>query len=165
MNAEEIIEKLQLVPLPEEGGYYRETYRSEGVIPDGVIAGSKGVRNFSTQIYYLVTPDEFSALHRVKTSDEIFHFYLGDPVEMVQITEKGEMSTHVLGQKIPEYNLQVVAPRGVWQGTRLIEGGNWALLGCSVAPGFEFSDFEVKTRSEFIDLFPQHKSAVERYTR
>jgi len=128
MTAEEMIKKLNLEPLPEEGGFFREAYRSSGVIPKEFLPQHGGERNFSTQIYYLITPSEFGALHRVKLSDEYYHFYLGDPVEMVQIEEDGSLRTVILGQNIPEENLQVLVKKGVWQGTRLMEGGKWALI-------------------------------------
>lgn len=165
MQASEIIEKLGLIPLPEEGGFYKETYRSSGLIPDNALPDHEGDRRFSTQIYYLVTPEEFSGLHRVKGSDEVFHFYLGDAVEMLQITECGKKKKVILGQNIPEQSLQEAVPKGVWQGTKLLEGGQWALLGCSVSPGFEFADFEVKSRSEFLELFPHHEKDIYEYTR
>lgn len=165
MNASQIIELLNLEPLPEEGGFFKESYRAKGTIPTTALPNHDGSRNFSTLIYYLLTPEEFSGLHRVKASDEIFHFYLGDPVEMIQINSDGELSTIIMGQKIPEQSLQTVVNSMVWQGTRLLPGGKWALLGCSVAPGFDYADFEIKTQPEFLNLFPQHKKVIERFTR
>lgn len=165
MTADDIIAKLDLIPLPEEGGFYRETHRSNILIPKNSMEGISSDRSTSTLIYYLVTPEEFSGLHRVKTADEIFHFYLGDPVEMLQITESGEAKKVVMGQNIPEQQLQTVVEKSVWQGTRLVEGGEWALLGCSVAPGFEFDDFEIRTQKEFFEMFPQHKEKLKAYTR
>src|SRR5690606_25816936 len=111
----------------------------------------------STAIYYLVIPESFSALHRVK-SDEIFHFYGGDAVEMIQIDDHGklerfEIGNDILGGQQP----QVIVPSGVWQGVRLKQGGSWALMGTTVAPGFEFEDFEVGLRDQLIQNFPQHR--------
>lgn len=165
MNADQIIEILNLTPLPEEGGYFRESYRAKACIPNDALPDHEGSRNFSTLIYYLVTREEFSGLHRVKASDEIFHFYLGDPVEMVQITEDGDLNTVIMGQNIPEQSLQTVVSSNVWQGTQLVTGGKWALLGCSVAPGFDYADFDIKTQKEFLNLFPQHEEVVKRFTR
>ncbi|PKP68174.1 MAG: hypothetical protein CVT83_06290, partial [Alphaproteobacteria bacterium HGW-Alphaproteobacteria-5] len=159
-HLEELIARLGLTKLPEEGGLYRETYRSaqEMRLPHGD-------RACCTAIYYLVTPDEFSALHRV-ASDEIFHFYAGDAVEMFQLWDDGAAQTirlgpDVLGGEFP----QVVVPAGVWQGTRLAEGGAWALLGCTVSPGFELADFEAGRRQDLLDAFPALREPLLRYTR
>jgi uncharacterized protein len=142
INADEIIRKLDLKPLPEEGGYYRETYRSTQGKHDAKIFGidSNTKRDVSTCIYYLVTSDSFSALHRIK-SDEIFHFYAGDPVEMVQIDDDGKLSRFVLGPDVMNgQSPQVVVERGVWQGLKLKGGGKWALMGTTVSPGFVFKE-------------------------
>lgn len=158
-SAEEIITKLGLTKLPEEGGLYRETYRcaQELHLPHGV-------RTCCTAIYYLLTPDEFSSLHRV-ASDEIVHFYSGDPVEMLQIFDDGVsqkilLGSDVLGGEFP----QVVVPASVWQGTRLLEGGAWALLGCTVSPGFEFADFEAGSGSGLTGRFPHLSAEIARFT-
>ncbi|RYZ83884.1 MAG: cupin domain-containing protein, partial [Proteobacteria bacterium] len=138
MKAQEIIEKLGLIPLPSEGGYYKETYRSDVPKVDASAFGitSDRGRNVCTAILYLVIPESFSALHRVK-SDEIFHFYSGDSVEMIQIDGAGKETIFSIGSRIEDGELpQVVVPRGVWQGLRLKKGGQWALMGTTVAPGF-----------------------------
>ncbi len=164
MEANEVIEMLALEPLPEEGGFYRQTYRAEGIIPDEALPTHEGDRCYSTLIFYLVTPKEFSGLHRVE-SDEIFHFYRGGPVEMIQIDADGALTRVVLGSRFEDgQQIQAVVPQGVWQGTRLIEGGKWALMGCTVAPGFEYTDFEVKSRAELIERFPRHREVIELYT-
>jgi len=166
-TAEEIIKAMGLEPLPEEGGYYRETYRSDyGANPAqvfGVDAESK--RDLSTAIYYLIHAGSFSAIHRIK-ADEVFHFYAGDAVEMLQIDADGnkqiiKMGSNVLAGEEP----QVVVPRNDWQALRLVEGGSWALLGTTVAPGFEFEDFEVGLREQMLELFPQHRDDIIRFTR
>lgn len=166
VTAQDMIKKLDLKPLPGEGGYYRETYRSEvscAVLLD--LASAPVNRNVSTAIYYLVTPDSFSTLHRVK-SDEIFHFYSGDPVEMIQIDDAGNVTRQVLGSDVLKGEQpQVVVPKGVWQGTRLITGGKWALMGTTVAPGFEFEDFELGERQQMVKLFPQHREYIMKFTR
>jgi predicted cupin superfamily sugar epimerase len=166
VTAQDMIKKLDLKPLPGEGGYYRETYRSEvscAVLLD--LASAPVNRNVSTAIYYLVTPDSFSTLHRVK-SDEIFHFYSGDPVEMIQIDDAGNVTRQVLGSDILKGEQpQVVVPKGVWQGTRLITSGKWALMGTTVAPGFEFEDFELGERQQMVKLFPQHREYIMKFTR
>ena len=164
MDATDVIQMLGLEPLPDEGGYYKETYRSDGVIPEEVLPNLKGNRSYSTLIFYLVTPESFSSLHRVK-SDEIFHFYSGDPVKMIQIDVKGNLKEIFLGSQFDQgQKLQTVVEKGIWQGTKLIEGGKWALMGCTVAPGFEFEDTEIKTRSELVAIFPDHRKMIEQYT-
>lgn len=165
-TAEQIIKKLELKPLPGEGGYYRETYRSTEKAKAIRSNGESGpLRHMSTAIFYLVTPDNFSAIHRI-SSDEVFHFYGGDPVEMIQISDNGEFIIHTLGANILEdESPQVVVPQGVWQGLRLKDGGSWALLGTTVSPGFEFVDFELGTRNQMLELFPKLKKVIELYTR
>ena len=167
MDFQEVIDKLGLEPLPEEGGFYKEVHRAKGYIPESVLKEHSGDRCYATHIYYLLTPEEFSGLHRVIGSDEIFHFYLGDPVEMVQMDEENQqLKRIVLGQDLlNDQKLQTTVSKGIWQGTRLLEGGQWALLGCTVAPGFEFADFEIKSREEFKELFPEHLETVESFTR
>lgn len=167
ITAQEIIRKLDLKPLPDEGGFYRQTYKRENEqLPAkyyGIDSDSK--RSVSTAIYYLVTPESFSALHRVK-SDEIFHFYGGDPVEMIQIDEEGNVQKFVIGSDIMSgQQPQVVVPKGVWQALKLRDGGQWALMGTTVAPGFEFEDFELGHRNEMLNQFPQHHELVNKYTR
>lgn len=160
-----LIRALGLVPLPEEGGLYAETYRSAGVIPGGALPGRQaGPRRLCTAIYYLVTPERFSALHRV-ASTEIFHFYLGDPVEMLQLFPDGTGRTLAIGTDIASgQRPQVVAPRGVWQGTRLMPGGRFALLGCTVSPGFEFEDYEHGRRAELLAAFPAFAAQIRALT-
>lgn len=155
-----LIARLGLEKLPEEGGLFRETYRSTQTL-----VTPQGERPCCTAIYYLVTPEEFSALHRV-ASDEIFHFYAGDPVEMFQLWEDGEAQTIVLGPDILGGQFpQVVVPAGVWQGTRLRDAGAFALLGCTVAPGFELADFEAGDRSTLTRQFPHLADDIALFTR
>ncbi|MCB0390951.1 MAG: cupin domain-containing protein [Bdellovibrionales bacterium] len=166
-SAEDIIKAMDLKPLPEEGGYYRETYRSDyGTNPArlfGINADSD--RNVSTAIYYLISKGSFSAIHRIK-SDEIFHFYAGDPIEMLQIDEQGNKKIIIMGNDVLNgQEPQIVVPRNHWQALRLVEGGSWALMGTTVAPGFEFEDFEVGMREQMLELFPQHREDIIRFTR
>ena len=161
ITAEEIISSLHLKPHPEEGGYYVETYRSSESIPQNTLpARYRGMRSYATAIYYLLTPDTFSALHRLQT-DEIFHFYLGDPVEMLQLWPDGSgmillLGTDILGGMQP----QVVVPKGVWQGARLLSCGSFALLGTTVSPGFEFSDYETGERDLLIRSYPRFRDQI-----
>lgn len=163
LSAESVIETLKLSPLPFEGGYFRQTYRSNGeLFPEE----AKGVSHvFSTAIYYLVTPDSFSALHRV-WQDEVFHFYLGDAVQMWQLDETGESRSVVLGPKLLSGQVpQAVVPGGVWQGMRLLPQGKWALLGATVAPGYEPSDFELASQVKLLQQFPHHRESILNFTR
>lgn len=149
----ELIAALDLKPHPE-GGYYRETYRSSKVV-------GQPVRALSTAIYYLLVPDTFSELHRL-TADEIFHFYLGDTVEMLQLFEDGASKVVKLGQNLAAgEQLQVVLPAGVWFGSRLLAGGSFALMGTTVAPGFDFADYERGSRAELIAQYSQSAESAE----
>jgi predicted cupin superfamily sugar epimerase len=156
MNAREVIELLGLEPHPEEGGYFRETYRSTGASVPG--APFDGERSHGTAIYYLLTPDTFSAMHRLP-GDEVFHFYLGDPVEMLELQPDGSARTTVLGSDIGSMQLQHVVHGGVWQGTRLLDGGRWALMGCTVAPGFDYADYE-SGGENLVEAWPDHRDAI-----
>lgn len=167
ITADDVIKILDLKPLPEEGGYFRETYRSAKVNAPASVFGinSNDPRVISTAIYYLVRPESFSALHRIK-SDEVFHFYAGDPVEMIQIDEDGNLAEFTIGSDIFNGETpQVVVRRGVWQGLKLKEGGSWALMGTTVSPGFEFEDFEVGDRAQLIKTFPQLSHDIIKFTR
>jgi predicted cupin superfamily sugar epimerase len=155
LSAEEIIQCLQLEPHPCEGGFFRETYRSRLSIPASALPSeySSG-RSASTAIYYLLTPGTFSEMHRLPT-DEVFHFYLGDSVEMLQLHPDGRGEVICLGSDLAAGERpQVLAPGGTWQGSRLMPGGRWALLGTTVAPGFEFADYTSGRRSELVATFP-----------
>ena len=139
MTADDVIERLGLTPHPREGGFFRETYRSrETFLPTGSFSGSRSV---GTAIYYLLTPDTYSALHRLP-GDEVFHFYLGDPIEMLELLPDGSSRITVLGAGLDGMRPQHVVPGGVWQGSRLLPGGAWALLGTTMAPGFSYEDYE-----------------------
>lgn len=166
LDAPSIRRLLQLEPLPQEGGYFRETYRAPLVVPASALPDAyDGERNASTAIYFLLTPEEHSALHILPT-DEVFHFYLGDPVQMLLLPPAGEAHAPVLGEDLPSgQRPQVVVPGGVWQGCRLVEGGACALLGCTVAPGFDFRDFHVATSDDLALLeerFPEYREEVRR---
>src|SRR4051812_20039539 len=127
MTAEEIKKLLKLAPHPIEGGFFRQTYVSEVSV-----ALLRGVRPYGTGIYYLLEAGAFSEMHKL-ASDEIFHFYLGDPVEMLQLHPDGSSAVVTLGPDLPAgQQVQVIVAAGVWQGTRLIGEGKWALLGCTV---------------------------------
>jgi uncharacterized protein len=164
-TAEDIRKNLKLQPHPE-GGYFVETYRSEYLLaPQALPSGYPDSRSISTAIYYLLTPDGFSAIHRLR-GDEIFHFYLGDPVELFQINANGTGEVVILGQDIVSgMKLQHVVPGGAWQGSRLRAGGNYALLGTTVAPGFDYQDFEIGQREELAAEFPEWSQMLIALTR
>jgi predicted cupin superfamily sugar epimerase len=166
-SADDVIRVLDLKPLPDEGGYYRETYRSAKINAPGQIFGfnSPEPRVISTAIYFLVRPESFSALHRIK-SDEVFHFYAGDSVEMIQIDESGNIAHVTIGSDIFNGETpQVVVRKGTWQALRLKSGGAWALMGTTVSPGFEFSDFELGEREKMIKMFPQLSDDIIKFSR
>ncbi|MBI1830613.1 MAG: cupin domain-containing protein [Planctomycetes bacterium] len=163
MTADELIRQLGLTPHPKEGGFFRETYRAaESLAP--LPTRYAGPRSASTAIYYLLTPNTFSAIHRLQ-SDEIFHFYLGDPIRMLQLDPAGNGRTIVLGPDILHgQELQVVVPRGIWQGSCLEPGGAFALLGCTVAPGFEYVDYEAGDRQTLLTQYPAFADLIRRLT-
>ncbi|MGH7542500.1 MAG: cupin domain-containing protein [Gemmatimonadota bacterium] len=167
-TAAALIERLGLVPLPDEGGHYRETWRAEETAPaDALPARYRDGRAFGTAILYLLTsdPDSFSALHRLST-DEVYHFYLGDPVEMLMLHPDGRSETVTLGPDVlGTEKVQFVVPRGVWQGSRVKPGGEWALLGTTMAPGFEFADYEVGERESLIEACPAATEPIRSLTR
>ncbi len=174
MNAGYYIEQLNLSPHPE-GGYYKETYRSKGKIRTELMKGIVAERNFCTAIYFLLEKNNFSAFHRIK-SDELWHFYAGDALEVVEITKQGELKITVLGPHLDKGQVfQYMVPAGNWFGSRLIhqsnseggvkKGGEFSLVGCTVSPGFDFLDFEMGNREELIEKYPAHEKIIKELTR
>jgi hypothetical protein len=160
MTADEIKSLLKLEPHPTEGGYFRETYvaRERVDLPHGS-------RSVGTAIYYLLEPGSFSEMH-VLASDEIFHFYLGDPVEMLQLYPDGSSAVFTLGADLQAgQHVQLVVPAGVWQGARLVDGGKVALLGCTVTPGFDYDDYRGGSYAELVEKWPQEAERIRRLTR
>ncbi|HZD48082.1 MAG TPA: cupin domain-containing protein [Silvibacterium sp.] len=143
MTADEIKKLLNLGPHPCEGGWFIQTWRSEEEIPHSALpARYPAGRAAGTCIYYLLEPTTFSEMHRL-ASDEIFHFYYGDPVEMLQLMPDGSGRTIILGNDLSRgHHPQLIVPKNVWQGSRLLPGGQVALLGCTVSPGFDYADYE-----------------------
>jgi predicted cupin superfamily sugar epimerase len=167
MTAEDVKKLLGLKPHPREGGWYVRTY--EAVETVGAEAFGDGrypsARRTGTAIYYLLEPETFSEMHRLK-SDEVFHFYAGDAVEMLQLTADGKGAVVVIGNDLLRgQRPQVVVERAVWQGSRLVEGGRWALLGCTVSPGFEFEDYEAEGRAWLCDGWPEFSEKIAMLTR
>jgi uncharacterized protein len=166
MTADEIKQLLGLAPHPREGGWFVQTWRSEEVIPQGALPERyQSARHAGTCIYYLLEPETFSEMHRL-TSDEIFHFYSGDPVEVLQIAPDGSAKRVVLGSDLAAgQHVQLVVPKSVWQGSRLVAGGSVALLGCSVSPGFEYADYEIGSREALLDFSGDYRELLIGLTR
>lgn len=159
MTAEDAIQILNLQPHPVEGGFFRETYRAAATVP---VAG--GTRAVSTAIYYLLKPGHVSELHTL-ASDEVFHFYLGGPVRMLQLWPDGSGREVILGTDLTAGQVpQVVVPAGVWQGTRLVGESGFALLGCTVAPGFDYADYKGTSRAELTARWPAFAEEIAHLT-
>ena len=158
------IKALRLSRHPE-GGYFRETYRSGEVIANySLLERYDGERCFSTSIHFLLRGDEVSRLHRLK-SDELWHFYEGSPLTIHIIDKVGDYSTTRLGSDFEKGQVfQIVIQAGCWFGASVDALKSYSLVGCTVAPGFEFDDFELGNRENLIGLYPQHKSIIEMLT-
>ncbi|MDO9020059.1 MAG: cupin domain-containing protein [Deltaproteobacteria bacterium] len=155
-----LIARLDLRPHPE-GGWYRETFRD----PRAVHAvGFDGPRSASTAIYFLLAEGNFSALHRIR-SDEVWHHYAGGDVEVTALSPDGALRTLVVGHRAADAAPQAVVPAGEWFGARVAPGGRWALVGCTVAPGFEFSDLELADRVALTASHPAHADIIAALTR
>lgn len=154
------IEKLGLTPHPE-GGFYRETYRSKVVLPQVALpVGFSGPRTASTAIYFLIGGENFSAFHRIR-SDELWHFYAGSTLTVYVIDPAGVYSQLRIG----DGDFQGFVKAGCWFGCRVEARDGYALVGCTVAPGFDFADFELADRAELTRRFPQHRQIIEQLTR
>ncbi len=157
-DARAVVGALGLTPHPE-GGYYRETFRAPVAV-----GAPQGSRAASTAIYFLLPAGSFSALHRVK-SDEVWHHYDGDAVEIYTLQDDGAHCVTRLGRDLGRGERpQLVVPAGVWQAAVPV-GSRYALCGCTVAPGFEFADFEMPQRADLVARFPEVRELVERLTR
>jgi predicted cupin superfamily sugar epimerase len=165
MTAEELIKLLSLRPHPKEGGFFCETYRAdEALTADALPPRYGATRSTGTAIYYLLTPNAFSAIHRL-ASDEIFHLYLGGPVRMLQLFPDGQGKMVLLGSDLAAgQSPQIIVPLGVWQGSMLEPGVPFALLGCTVAPGFDYADYEDGNRDELIAKYPSFAEWIRRLT-
>jgi predicted cupin superfamily sugar epimerase len=166
MTAEEVKQLLHLEPLAIEGGFFRETYRSRwNVSSEYLPDGFRGSRSIGTAIYYMITPETFSALHRLPGT-EVFHFYLGDPAVMLQLCPDGSSSTVTLGPDlVAGHQPQVVVRGHVWQGCRLASGGKWALMGTTMSPGFDYADYEIGECEELCGQYPTVAPLIKEYTK
>ena len=160
MKAADVIQLMRLEPLKGEGGFFRRTYCSK---QNAIYNGEN--KPIVSSIYYLITPEDFSALHKLKR-DEIFHFYAGDSVEFIQIAD-GKLKSIRFGNKIADGDSpQVVVEGGVWQALRIAEPKlGWALIGTTVSPAFEYDDFLVGNRNELLIEFPNLKETIIKFTR
>jgi hypothetical protein len=166
MTADGVKKILGLRPHPREGGWFVRTWEAEEFVSAAAFDGGRyeGARRTSTAIYYLLEPGTFSEMHRLK-SDEIFHHYMGAAVEMLQLFENGSSSRVVLGKDLEAGERpQQVVRRGVWQGSRLLGAQGWALLGCTVSPGFEFVDYEDAGAEELVARWPVEAEMIRGLT-
>lgn len=175
MTADEVKRLLGLAEHPREGGWFAQTYASGTMLPAVDFAQSaepveySGPRRIATAIYYLLEIGTFSEVHRLK-SDEVFHHYAGGPVELFQFHGIGQVTRVVLGKDMAAGERpQALVPKGTWQGSRLLETSGdeneWALLGCTVSPGFEYDDYETATREEMLSTWPGQERLVMALTR
>lgn len=157
MNVDDLVERLALKPHPE-GGYYRETFRASGQIEL-----PRGRRAASTAIWFLLPAGAFSAWHRV-ASDEVWHHYQGDPVHLHQLDDRGARRVTLGPDLAAGERPQAVVPAGTWQAA-ICPRGEGALCGCTVAPGFDYADFELPERAHLLERFPAHAALIRRFTR
>ena len=165
MNPQEVITRWQLQPHPE-GGYYRELYRSPlevSLAEDSDPDSPKSLYNACTQIYWVLSQGDFSAWHRVRQGDEIWHWYGGDALELHTLVPEiqPQHHCHILSGEQP----CAVVPAGVWQAARLVPGGEWVWCGCTVSPGFSFTRFDLGERAQLIQAFPDHRELIGQLTR
>jgi len=162
---EDIVYKLQMNPHPE-GGFYKETYRSNGLISKSSLSkGFSGDRNYATAIYFLLTSENFSAFHRIK-QDEIWHYYNGSSLYVHVIGLDGVYRKYAVGMQLDQGELpQLVVPAGCWFASSVKDTNSYSLVGCTVSPGFDFNDFELAEREALIKEYPDHKKVITQYTR
>ena len=163
-DAKLYIERFDLQPHPE-GGYFKEIYRSgEIILPEGMPRKLKKERSVSTSIYFFLEGKQVSKFHRLK-SDEIWHFYDGSGINICIIDDKGNLSNVILGKDVEKGEVfQAVIPAGHWFAAEVTESNSFALVGCTVAPGFDFEDFELADRNEMIESFPLHEIIIKKFT-
>jgi predicted cupin superfamily sugar epimerase len=160
LTSDQMIQQYGLQPHPE-GGWYKETYKSVEYIPATALPKRfEGDRTFSTAIYFLLRQNDFSAFHRIK-SDECWHFYIGDPLVIYVIKQDEKLDIISLGNDISNGQLfQYIVPANCWFASKPAAGSNWCLVGCTVAPGFDFADFELAEASVLSAMYPNHKNII-----
>lgn len=168
MGPEEIIKKLNLIPLADEGGYYRQTWVSDVQLDGpGLPSIYRERKPLGTAIYFLLVNsfEGFSALHTLP-APEIYHFYLGDPLELSLFHKNGEVKQIIMGQDILNGELpQYIVPAGIIQGSRVVGGGKFSLIGTTMSPGFTLDDFKLNPRSEMIKKYPEYRNLIISLTR
>jgi uncharacterized protein len=164
-DAQKSIDRLHLKPHPE-GGHYRETYRALEVVPqDGMLDAYQGRRAYSTAIYFLLADEEFSAFHCLR-QDEVWHFYDGAPLILHVIDPVGCYRSVRLGRDVDQGEvLQAVIPGGWYFAAAVPQPASFALVGCTVAPAFQFDDFYMPSGAELVSRFPRHEEIIKRFTR
>ncbi|PLZ03352.1 hypothetical protein CY652_05970 [Burkholderia sp. WAC0059] len=164
-SADELIRRFGLEPHPE-GGFYRETYRAGLRVLRERAGAEDGTRAASTAIYFLLCDGAHSNWHRIR-SDEVWHFYAGAPLEVHAIDAAGALTTHRLGNALEhaDATFQAVVPAGCWFAARCCDPATFALVGCTVAPGFEFSEFELAGVETLVAAWPEHRGVIERLGR
>ncbi len=162
---DEIVCKLKMEPHPE-GGFYKETYRSNGVVPQNALGKEfTGDRNYCTAIYFLLTSENFSAFHRIK-QDEIWHYYSGSSLYVHVISPDGKYNKFTVGMNLDRGELpQLVVPAGCWFASSVKDTDSYSLVGCTVSPGFDFDDFELAERAVLSKEFPEHNTIITQFTR
>lgn len=161
-RVDQLIELLQLQSHPE-GGYFKEKYRSNQILSD--LPGFSGDRHVATSIYFLLTSENFSAFHKIK-QDEIWHFYEGSTIELHTISEEGTHEIHLIGSQLEKgEHMQWVVPAHYWFAAKVVEPESYALVGCTVSPGFDFDDFTLAKRDSLVKLFPKHEKVIRAFTR
>lgn len=164
-RVDQLVSKLELQPHPE-GGFYKETYRSEGVIPKIELPKAfSGSRNYCTGIFFLLTAGNFSAFHKIN-QDEMWHFYEGDPLRVHMIDSNGNYSFQDIGLNLDVGQLpQFTVSADIWFASEVADSGYYSLVGCTVSPGFDFDDFELPDRSKMLTMFPHQSEIIKRLTR
>ena len=164
MTAADYVQHLAMHPHPE-GGYFVETYHSAEIIAQSALPNRfRGPRSYSTAIYFLLEKGQRSALHRIQ-SDEVWHFYAGGPLSVFVIAPTGDLSVIRLGNRTDGAEVfQAMVPAGCWFGALPADDTNFSLVGCTVAPGFDFADFELADYTALSEAFPQHRAIIERLT-
>lgn len=159
-----IVKRFALRPHPE-GGFFREVHRSPLVIDHPALAANRQRRSSGTFIYFLLAAGDFSAFHRVRASDEIWHVYAGGALELHTIDMEERYATQVLTNDLTQGEPALVVPAGNWQAARPAPGSAWVFCGCTVAPGFDFADFEMPPAAELLAAYPAHERAIRELTR
>jgi len=159
------IKELGLKEHPE-GGYFKEVYRSDEIIlKDNLPDRYNGHKNFSTSIYFLLNENDKSLFHKIK-SDEIWHFYDGTAIKIYKLKNNGELKINLLGKNLKNgETLQMIIEKGNWFCAEVVDKKSFGLVGCTVAPGFDFDDFTLGRREELMKEFSEHKKLIKRFTK